>query len=208
MNKQIENLLFIIEIVQFKRYIQENEEECSSILGEYLSIPQHADLPHFENRVDEEEIMKSLSIVSRVTLATGRKPKTKMDVYLYGLYIVNKYIRFDSSHEINIPGRIRRKIVKRTGDEQRIRQLSMEELQVAFDEAFVEILALLQDPLSRFASWEQFNTYLRAIGPTAYPFFPRCKDLRRSCGCPCCNAKDGQQSENVIKLLDDNGYHE
>lgn len=145
----IENLLFIIEIVQFKRYIKENEEDCSSILGEYLSIPQHRDLPHFENRMDEEEMMKSLSIVSRVTLAAGRKPKSKLDVYLYGLYIVNKYIRFDSSHEINIPGRVRRRIIRKTGNEQQIRKLSISQLQVAFDDAFVEILALLQDPLSR-----------------------------------------------------------
>ncbi len=40
----IENLLFIIEIVQFKRYIRATQNDCSSILGEYFSIPEHEDL--------------------------------------------------------------------------------------------------------------------------------------------------------------------
>ena len=169
----VENLLFIIEIVQFKRYIKENESDHSSVLGEFISIPQHQDLPHFD-QVDKDSM---ISVTD----------PNVIDVYKYGLYIVNKYIVSNSSHEINISHRNRKCIVAKAKDLKRIRELSVDNLQVLFDAAFVEILLLLQDPLSRFASWEEFNVYLRAIGPTAYPFFPRCTCV---CFCWCCCAEN------------------
>eukprot|EP01084_Bolivina_argentea_P260402 439734_1 len=174
----IEALLFIIEIVQFKRYIRENQNDCSSILGEYLSIPEHEDLPKFDRLIQDE---KEISITNGV------------DVYMYAIYIINKYIKSDGTHEINIPGRVKNKIINQATNIETIRQLNMEKLQVLFDDAFVEILSLLQDPLSRFSSWEEFTFYLKSIGPNAYSFFPKCSHcIRRSCCCCwcwCCNPK-------------------
>ena len=134
----VENLLFIIEIVQFMRYIKENESDHSSVLGEFISIPQHQDLPHFD-QVDKDSMISMTD-------------PNVIDVYKYGLYIVNKYIVSNSSHEINISHRNRKCIVAKAKDLKRIRELSVDNLQVLFDAAFVEILLLLQDPLSRFAS--------------------------------------------------------
>merc|ERR1712228_441749 len=183
----VENLLFIIEIVQFKRYIKENESDHSSVLGEFINIPQNQDLPHFD-QIDKDSMLDSM-----MTNANN----DCIDVYKYGLYIVNKYIISDASHEINISHRVRKCIVAQAKGLECIRKLSMDKLQILFDAAFVEILQLLQDPLSRFASWEEFNVYLKAIGPTAYPFFPRCTCF---CFCWCCRRENRNQE---VILMDD-----
>ena len=206
---QIENLLFIIEIVQFKRYIKENENDCSSILGEYLSIPQHEDLPKFETKnagnssVDMDGLEPLDGSMSEMMKDQLQTKSSNVDVYMYGLYIVRKYIRFSSSHEINIPGRVRKQILDQAMDHDKYRKLELKELQVIFDDAFVEILALLQAPLSRFSSWEEFNSYLKAIGPTAYPFFPSCRDIWRCCRCCCCCGAH-RKALDAVQLLNDN----
>ena len=201
-----ENLLFIIEIVQFKRYIKENDNDCSSILGEYLSIPQHEDLPKFDYHMDEESFPnKSVSQTGASSDPNNENRKKNgtymVDVYMYALYIVNKYIKTDGSHEINIPGRVRDKIIKQATNDRKIRQLDMEKLQVLFDDAFIEILALLQDPLSRFSSWEEFNSYLKAIAPTAYPFLPRCKDCCKCCCIVSIQNERKKENDDQVQLL-------
>ena len=217
-----ENLLFIIEIVQFKRYIKENDNDCSSILGEYLSIPEHADLPKFEYNMNEEKSITmnehdqnqngSYHLHSNLTGGPSsdhdtpdKENNTLIDVYMYGLYIVNKYIRIGGSHQINIPGRVRNQIISQANDGSCIRELDKEKLQTLFDDAFIEILALLQDPLSRFSSWEEFNSYLKAIAPSAYPFFPGCKEICSCCCrsqcCCCCCCRCYQNDDSIESLI-------
>ncbi len=36
-----------------------------------------------------------------------------VDVYMYALYIINKYIKSDATHEINIPGRVKNNIIEK-----------------------------------------------------------------------------------------------
>ena len=138
----IELLLALIEMNQFKKFIN---DRLKGINGVTENI-QIVDFPE--------------SIPTALTIETKWNDDEMKDIKTKAYHIYNKYVKEDSSLEINISYKQRGDLKRKLDDLSRFLQnkaVGLQELLIIFDDVMDELIQLLQFSMNRFKNQSEFE---------------------------------------------------